>query len=92
MFSFDLWSEPTSDELMLAYDAAGAECEWAELLVHEAELRALFYKEQGMDEREALLRSGFDLASHRADKARREVDLWWQRIRPRVQITDGGSL
>lgn len=92
MFSFDPWSPQTSDELMLAYDAAGAECEWAELLLHEAHLRALFYQGQGMDEADAVARSGVDLAEHRADKARREVDRWWQLIRPRVHITDGGSL
>jgi hypothetical protein len=92
MFSFDPWSQPTSDELMLAYDAAGAECDWAELLLNEAHLRARFYQDQGMEAADAELRSGLNLAEHRVEKARREVDTWWQRIRPRVQISDGGSL
>jgi hypothetical protein len=92
MFYSDPWSPFTSEELMLGYDAAGAEREWAELLLHEARLRTEFYQAQGMDREDALQRSGLDLAEHRATKARREVDQWWQLIRPRVLITDGGSL
>ena len=92
MYYPDQGPELTAEELMLAYDAVGADAEWAELLVHEAMLRARHYQTQGMDEEEALRRSGYELARHRARKAQLEVDVWWEQIRPRVMISDGGRL
>lgn len=92
MYYPDQGPELTAEELMLGYDAAGAEQDWAELLVKEARLRARYYQGQGMEEADAMERSGYDLAMHRARKARHEVDLWWEQIRPRVMITDGGRL
>ena len=92
MYYPDQGPELDAEDLMLAYDTAGAESDWAELLLREAELRARFYQDQGMDERAAYQRSGYELARHRAHRARRDVDIWWEQIRPRVMITDGGRL
>ncbi len=92
MYYPDQGPELTAEDLMLAYDTAGAEADWAELLLHEAELRARFYQAQGMEEPDAARRSGAELARHRARKARRQVDVWWEQIRPRVMISDGGRL
>ena len=92
MYYPDQGPELTAEDLMLAYDTAGAEHDWADMLLHEATLRARFYQAQGMDEADALQRSGYDLARHRARKARREVEVWWEQIRPRVMISDGGRL
>jgi hypothetical protein len=92
MYYPDQGPELTAEDLMLAYDTAGAESDWAELLLHEARQRARYYQAQGMDEAAALQRSGYELARMRARKARREVDVWWEQIRPRVMISDGGRL
>jgi hypothetical protein len=92
MYYPDEGPELTAEDLMLAYDTAGAESDWAELLVREAWQRACYYQAQGMDEAAALERSGYELAKLRARKARREVDVWWEQIRPRVMISDGGRL
>jgi hypothetical protein len=92
MYYSDEGPELTAEELMFAYDTAGAEFDWAELLVREAWQRSRYYQAQGMEEAAALERSGYELARHRARKAQHEVDVWWEQIRPRVMISDGGRL
>jgi hypothetical protein len=92
MYFADPWADPTAEDLMVGYGSANAEREWAELLRNEAKHRYRYYLAQGVDEAEAQQRSGYELAERRAEKARREVEGWWEQIRPKVLISDGGSL